>query len=187
MKYTLLLTVALVPILFGCASQGVSVKMPAAPAQPAPEAALARGKSDAWHPPVTVENMQGFDEEMFADLRKNFIEPLEHGPYRFAIESIRLAAVPNLTREWTLLMALDDGASIRVEDFVQWNEHEQSYFKDGFRRTLAGLDRAKKKDPALGRYVAQLTKRRKPLAAFLVPAEPEAELAPVASGPSSLD
>ena len=179
----------LIPILTilsfaGCASRDVVVQMPNRWSQPAAESVPARGKTDTWRAPIAVENAEGFDEQMFADFRKNFIEPLQNGPYRYSIESIRLAAVPNLIREWTLLMTLDDGASVRVDNFVQWDERAQSYFKDGYRRTLEGLRRVTRNDEALNRYVAKTEKPRKPTKADLMVARTEAaRLEVVGAGP----
>lgn len=154
MKQPALLATVLALSLAGCASRGVSVKTSAPPRQPTLESGgIARGKLEAWRAPVTVENLQGFDQEMFADLQRNFIEPLARGPYRYAIDSITLAAVPEVDREWTLLMALDTGAAIRVENFVAWDEIRQTYFYDGLHRALAGLEKARRADPVLNRYV----------------------------------
>jgi hypothetical protein len=154
--------------LAGCASRNVSVQVPGKLAQPAAESVPARGKPDTWRAPVAVENLDAMNEELYADLRKNFIEPLQNGPYRYTIESIKLAAVPGLVNEWTMVMALDDGASIRVDNFSEWDERTQSYFHDGLRRTLDGLARVQKKDAALNRYVAKTSKPRKPTKADLM-------------------
>ena len=171
--------VVCVVALAGCASKNVSVQMPGALGQPAPEYVEARGKPDSWRAPVSVENLDAMSEELYADLRKNFIEPLQNGPYRYTIESIHLAAAPGLVNEWTMLLTLDDGASVRVDNFSEWDERTQSYFHDGLRRTLDGLVRVQKKDAALNRYVAKVSKPRKPTKADVLVARtiaiPEAE------------
>jgi|GEM_PF-3798614 len=160
--------------LAGCASKDVSVKVPGKLAQPAAEYVAARGKPESWRAPVSVDNMDGMSEELYSDLRKNFIEPLQSGPYRYTIESIRLAAVPGLVNEWTMLMSLDDGAAIRVDNFSQWDERTQSYFHDGYRRTLTGLAKVQRKDEALNRYVTKVTKPLKPTQAEIRMAKLEA-------------
>lgn len=170
----LLAIIALSLSLAGCASKGVSVQVPGKLTQPAAESVPARGKPDTWRAPVAVENLDAMDEELYADLRRNFIEPLQNGPYRYAIESIRLAAVPGMVREWTLLMSLDDGATIRVDNFAEWDERTQSFFHAGYERTLNGLARVQKKDGALNRYVAKVSKPRKPTKADLMVARTEA-------------
>lgn len=174
MKFLTPLAVALTTLVIGCAHRGVTVSTPVPPKQPANEAAITRGKSQDWEASVTVENVQGFNESMFADLRRTVIEPLSKGPYRYAINSITLAAVPGLDREWNLLVALDNGAAIRVEDFVQWDESRQSYFSHGYKRALTGLREAGRKDEALGRYVATVSNPKKPTKAELRIAQTQA-------------
>lgn len=174
MKTVPTLSLLLAASFAGCASRSVSVRMPAAPHQPAHEISTVRGKSEDWRPPVSIENVQGFDEETFADLRKNFIEPLTASPYRYAIDAIQLVAVPEAVREWTLFLTLDNGGNIRVDDFVEWNEARQTYFHSGLKRTLAGLEQASRRDPALGRYVAQHGKKRKLSKAEIAVAQAEA-------------
>jgi hypothetical protein len=135
--------------------------VPPAPTQVALESSdITRGKLESWRAPVRVENLQAFDEEMFADLRRNVIEPLARGPYRYTIDSMTLASVPEGFREWTLLIGLDNGATVKVDHFVAWDEAKQSYFKDGFKRALTGLDQVRKKDAALDRYVAHWSNPR---------------------------
>lgn len=111
---------------------------------------------------MTVENIQGFSDELYGDLRRNFLDPLASGPYRYAIDSITLAAVPEAEHEWTLLLALDDGAAVRVENFVEWDAARESYFTSGYKRARAGLDDVMRKDPALRRYIASVTKPKTP-------------------------
>src|SRR5688572_5650599 len=95
---------AIAPVLIsGCACKTVSIKMPQSLHQPASEVHVTRGKEETWRAPVTVENMQGFSDELYGDLRRNFLDPLASGPYRYAIDSITLAAVPEVDHEWTLL------------------------------------------------------------------------------------
>ncbi len=161
MKNFTILAAAFSTLIVGCATKGVTVSTPARHKQPAAEASVARGKVETWNAPVTVENLQGFDEEMFADLRRNVLVPLSKGPYRYAIDSITLAAMPGVEREWTLLVALDNGAAVRVEQFAQWDESKQSYFTGGLQRAMGGLKEASRKDEALGRYVAAVSTPRK--------------------------
>ena len=154
--------------------------MPPQPLVPGPEAdGLSRGKEEEWRPPVTVENLQGFTEEMFADWRQNFLLPLAQSPYRYTINSITLAAVPGVEREWTLLIALDDGAAIRVNDFAAWDEGRQTYFYSGLQRAMSGLDQARRKDPVLNRYVVQVNraKQAKKKEVVLVQADPNERVA----------
>lgn len=141
----------------------------------APEAEITRGKEDTWRAPVTVENIQSFTEEMYGDFRRNFIEPMAHGPYRYAINAVRLAAVPDAESEWALMISLDDGAMVRVENFVQWNESKQSYFADGLKRAKAGLARVGRMDPAMHRYVNAVTKPKQPSKQEMMVAKAEAE------------
>jgi hypothetical protein len=160
MKTTTLLAAFASVLLAGCAGTGkVTVQTPVVPKQPVPESSdIERGKEHEWRAPVSVENLQMFDDEMLADFRKNVIEPLSKGSYRYTIDSIRLAASPDMDREWDLLIGLDNGAAIRVEHFVEWNESRQTYFSSGYRRALAGLEKARHADPVLNRYVTYWSK-----------------------------
>jgi hypothetical protein len=159
--------------LGGCATPGVTVSQTGASRQVLEASKVTRGRDVVYRAPVTIENAQMLTPAAFQDLQNHFLRPLQLGPWRYVIEGITLDAESEQDREWTLLVALDTGARIKVENFGAWDEASRSYFRGGYRRTLRGLEEARAVDPALDRYVRFWNaKRRK------APVNP-----PVAEGP----
>jgi hypothetical protein len=148
----------LLPIvaLFGlgaCATTGISVSQNAAAGQRISEAsAVTRGRPREYRPPVTIENAQVFDAASFQEFRSQFLVPLTEGPWRYVVDGITLDADSEEDREWTLLIALDTGARVKVENFGAWDEITHSHFRGGYQQALRGLQLARAQDRALDRY-----------------------------------
>ena len=148
--------------LSGCANRGVTITR--TPVTPISEAGkVTRGRDVLYRAPVTLENAQMLAPAAYQDLQNHFLLPLQLGPWRYVIDGITLDAEAEQDREWTVLIALDTGARIKVENFGAWDETTQSYFRGGYRRTLRALEEIRAEDPALDRYVRFWgLKRRKP-------------------------
>jgi hypothetical protein len=162
--------------LSGCARTGVSISQTAV-AQPVSEAGkITRGRDVVYRAPVTIENAQVLSPAAFQDLQHHFLLPLQLGPWRYVIDSITLDAEADEDREWTLLVALDTGARIKVENFGVWDEATQSHFRGGYRKTIRALEEVRASDPALDRYTRfWSSKRRKQPVKSEPPAAPVAD------------
>ena len=145
----------------GCANRGVSItKTPVTPISEAGK--VTRGHAVVYRAPVTIENAQMLTTAAYQDLQNQFLLPLQLGHWRYVIEGITLDAEGEQDREWTVLIALDTGARIKVENFGVWDELTKSYFRDGYQRTIRALDEIRAADPALDRYTRFWgSKRRK--------------------------
>src|SRR3954468_17205794 len=109
-------------VLSGCTTRGVSVSRPAEPHTILESGGKTRGRSAAYVAPVTVENAQQLNSAAFRDLRNNFLLPLQLGPWRYLIDAITLDAEADQVAEWTVLVALDTGARVKIEEFGAWDE-----------------------------------------------------------------
>lgn len=119
-----------------------------------------RGKELSARPSLTVRNAEAFDVEMWRDLRENFLLPIDRGPWRYVVNSITLDAEPLQTGDWTLLVSLDNGVSIKIDDFVDYDGAERSYFSRGLKRTMDAFAQERRRDDSLDRYVKHWQKQR---------------------------
>ncbi len=160
-------TLAVIGILgaFGlcaCTTRGISVSRDhTAAAPPAESAGITRGHASKYRAPVTIENAQALSTQDFQELQNQFLIPLQQGRWRYAIEGITLDADGNPPGEWTLLIALDNGQRVKVENFGAWDEATRSHFRGGYRQTLKALELARGQDPALDRYVRYWDPKRR--------------------------
>ena len=154
MKLHLLLALIAADFSTGCSHRGVHITK-GSPALPivAESGPIHRDKPGTRTPRVVIENAQMFDNAMFSDLRKNFLIPIEAGPYRYTIDSIMLEADADAPGEWALVVLLDTGAQVRLDDFVDRDEQSETDFSHGYRRLMSALDRVRSRDGALDRYV----------------------------------
>ena len=138
----------------GCSHRGVHITK-GSPELPvvAESGPVHRDKPGTRTPRVVIENAPMFDNAMFSDLRKNFLSPIEAGPYRYTIESITLEADADVPGEWALVVLLDTGTQVRLDDFVDRDEQGGTDFANGYRRLMTALDRVRSSDGALDRYV----------------------------------
>jgi hypothetical protein len=139
--------------LGACATPGVSISQDAKPRKPVPESSgVTRGRAREYRAPLTIENAHVLSDADFRELQNNFLNPLQTGPWRYAIEGITMDAESDQEREWTLLIALDTGARIKVENFGAWDEETRSHFRGGYLRARRALEMARAQDPSLDRY-----------------------------------
>jgi hypothetical protein len=144
-----------------CANRGVTISHTPI-TRPVSEAGkVTRGRDVVYRAPVTIENAQVLPADAYQDLQNHFLLPLQLGPWRYVIEGITLDAEAAQDREWTLLIALDTGAHVKVENFGAWDESTQSYFRGGYRRTLRALEEIRATDPALDRYIRFWSPKRR--------------------------
>jgi hypothetical protein len=170
-------------VLTGCTTPGVTVTAATKSHTISESGARPRGHNPAYVAPVTIEGAQQLNQTAFQDLRAHFLLPLQLGPYRYALEAITLQAQSENVAEWTLLLALDTGARIKIEDFGVWDEKTQSNFTLGYRRTLSALNRAREEDPSLDRYVRFWSGKRKTKTVALAPGTGVVEAPPPWTAP----
>src|SRR5688572_8979797 len=114
--------------LCACSTQGISItRERTAAAPPAESASITRGHTAKYRAPVTIENAQSLSTQDFQELQTQFLQPLQSGRWRYAIEAITLDASGKPEGEWTLLVALDNGLRVKVENFGAWDEATKSH------------------------------------------------------------
>ena len=162
MKTALAVLAAVVGLgVAGCTTKGVTISQDHTRKPVAETSAITRGRSTAYRAPVTIENAQMFAAWSFQDFRNQFLLPVEGGQWRYVIEAITLAADEDQEGDWTLLIALDTGARIKLENFAGWSEELKSLFAVGYQRALRALEEVRQRDPALDRYLRFWNSKRR--------------------------
>jgi hypothetical protein len=123
---------------------------------------ITRGHLPGYRAPLTIENAHLFEPWAFRDFQSQFVVPLQQGPWRYVMEAITLDAASETEPRWRLIIALDTGARVTLEDFEGWTADRQPMFAAAYGRTLAALRSAQRADPALDRYIRFWAKRPKP-------------------------
>ena len=148
-------------LLAGCVNRGVTVtKDYGRTVEVLESGAISRGRLLSYRPPVTIENAQALNLATYRDLQEQFLSPIEQGPWRYVIEGITLDGAPEVDGEWTLLVALDTGARVKLENFGAWDEKSGTCFKDGYRRLVRALAEIRSRDASLDRYLNYWSRSR---------------------------
>lgn len=160
MKFRSILALPTVALLAACADTRTKVTFDQTAASAIPESGpVTRGRPETYTPRVAVENAQLFDAAMFADLRSNFLTPIEGSAYRYTIDSITFDADANSPGVWALVVVLDTGAEVKLDDIVPRDAEGRTHFSQSYRRMITALNRVRSGDGALDRYVQHWASR----------------------------